>query len=152
MPDPQPIFHPLTTLSKNQPSMSTHAWERHNELIYCCGVSARWLKTKIEEAKARLTIEDEADHNGVNHAAILKKWKTLQAWQHMVQRTESLCDWERTVHMDDRTDSSFDAVPASRSRYVWALNIRGESPVSPMRAVFQLEKSLTRALQLMMNF
>jgi hypothetical protein len=132
--------------------MSKYAWEQHDELIYGCGVSARWLKTKIEEAKAHLTHQDKVEGTSEHHDTIMRKWRTLQTWLRIVQRTESLCEWERAVYTDIRTNSPFDTAPASRSRYAWALNIRGEIPVSPMRAVSQLERILTRALQLIIDF
>jgi hypothetical protein len=43
-------------------------------------------------------------------------------------------------------------MPASWTRYAWALNIRGKTPVSPMRAVFHSEKLLERALQAIIKF
>jgi hypothetical protein len=131
---------------------SEYVWQRHDQCIYGCGLQARWLKDKILDAQARLKLQDKADKNGARQDEILKKWETLKDWQQMAQRTESLCEWEQAVHMDVRTDSPFDTVPASRSRYAWALNIRSGTPVSPMRAVFHLEKKLERAMQLILDF
>jgi hypothetical protein len=131
---------------------SEYVWQRHDQCIYGCGLQARWLKDKTVDAQARLERQDKADKNGAHHTDIVKKWETLKVWQQMTQRTESLCEWEQAVHMDIRMDSPFDTLPASRSRYAWALNIRGDTPVSPMRAVLHLEKKLERAMQLIMEF
>jgi hypothetical protein len=131
---------------------SEYVWQRHDQCIYGCGLQARWLKDKILDAQARLKLQDKADKTGAHHDEIVKKWETLKAWQQMVQRTESLCEWEQAVHMNVRTHSPFDTVPASRSRYAWALNIRGDTPVSPMRAVFHLDKKLERVMQLITEF
>jgi hypothetical protein len=131
---------------------SRYVWERHDQCIYGCDLQARWLKDKITAAQERLKRQDEADKTSEHHDEIVRKWKTLQTWQQMVQRTLSLCEWEEAVRMDVRTDSPFDTMPASRSRYAWALNITGDTPVSPIRVVFRLEKLLERALQAIIKF
>jgi hypothetical protein len=132
---------------------SGYAWERHDQCMFGCGFQGRLLKDKIAATQARLKRQDKADKTGAHHEEIARKWKTLQTWQQIVQRTLSLCEWEEAVRrMNVRTNSPFDTVPASQSRYAWALNIRGDTPVSPMRAAFRLEKLLERALIAIISF
>ncbi|KAF1912926.1 hypothetical protein BDU57DRAFT_457103 [Ampelomyces quisqualis] len=75
------------------------------------------------------------------------KWTLLQTWRHTAQRASYLCDWERLGCTTIRTHSPYDTRPAVRSRYAWALDIRGQTPVSPLRALLQLERRLNEALE-----
>lgn len=130
----------------NHEMIQTHAWETHDELISKCSTMAQSLRTDIDEAKDRVDDQDKCDTTGENHAEIVRKWKTLQSWERLAQRTKGLCDWERTRCTTNRTHSPYDTEPAARSRYAWALDLHGQIPVSPTRALSQLERLLSEAL------
>jgi hypothetical protein len=57
--------------------------------------------------------------------------KVLQSLGRRAQKAESLCDWQRRGRKTERMSSLFDTEPAIRSRYVWALDVSGQTPMSP---------------------
>jgi hypothetical protein len=126
--------------------MTTYSWEMHDKLINTCNTLARTLIATIDKARDRITLKDKADKTGEHHKDIVKKWEMLQTWRHRAQRAMNLCDWERLGRTGDRTHSPYDTEPAIRSRYAWALGIRGQTPVSPMRVLWQLERRLNEAV------
>jgi hypothetical protein len=95
------------------------------------------LETEIDEAQGRVEEQDDCDTTGEHHEEIVRKWKKLQTLQRLAQRTESLCKEERIRCTTQRTQSPYDTEPAIQSRYAWVFDLRGQTPVSPMRGVSQ---------------
>ena len=127
--------------------MRSYAWGNHDDLITTLASAARTLRSESTKAVFRITSEDEEDRSGEHHAELVEEWRLLQARQDLAKITINLCDWERLGRAMNRSHSPWDAEPAVRSRYAWALGMSGDTPVSPMRALFELEKRLCDALE-----
>lgn len=127
-------------------------WEIHDTLISTLSSLSAKLLTEITLAEARINLDDEVDRGGNLHSAIVKKWTLLQSWRDTAQRVSALCDWERLERKTNRTGSPWDTQPAVKSRYAWALGVKGEMPVSPLRALLVLERRLGEVMGRVVEF
>ena len=132
--------------------MRTLAWEIHDTLISTLSSLSAQLLTEITLAEARINLDDELDRGGDLHSVIVKKWTLLQSWRDTAQRVSAWCDWERLERKTKRTGSPWDTQPAVESRYSWALEIKGQVPVSPLRALLELERRLGEAMGRVVEF
>jgi hypothetical protein len=123
--------------------MPTYAWQIHDTLISECKTRASLLTTEIHHAIGRITMQDSADVTGANHDTIVSKWEYVQAAEQLQQRIFALGNRAQMRWGSNRSGSSpYDTVPAERSAYAWALDVKPRQPVSPMRALHHLRCGL----------
>ena len=122
-------------------------WRYHDRLLDTCNLEARKLTIEITHAVNRLeagprwaSLHGEA--LGVTNA---EKQATLQRAQQLIRIAYSLCSWVGTRGTCHRAPSPFDTEAAMYSPYGQALGLQGQTQVSPMRALWQLERALLQS-------
>lgn len=128
-----------------QKTPNTWSWQEHDKLIQSCDARATELQQVIIDSVVLLVPQTQADTKGEYKVIITTKYDELgelQAWLVKVQR---FCERIRRTRAFGNKGSSFDNEVAEVSAYGWIVNdgdVTGSTHVSPMRAMWQLERRM----------
>lgn len=122
-------------------------WRTHDSLLHICERKAQELLDAITAAVSRVIKQDNRALNSANHETIRKKYQMLNTCQDYAHEAQYFCARMLVSSKAYGKISPFDTQPAERSEYAWIPRKEGKTPVSPMRAVWQLERTLDNTLE-----
>ncbi|CAA9960517.1 hypothetical protein CFE70_003944 [Pyrenophora teres f. teres 0-1] len=103
---------------------------------------AQELQGHIDRLKSRFEDDQLNTMSRLKFYSIEEKIKELSSANHLIQKTWNLYYWIRDEGKAKRTESPMDTLPASESMYAFAIGVKGDLPVSPLRGLDSLNRML----------
>jgi hypothetical protein len=122
-------------------------WQAHADLLQSCDSKAEFLHSAITAAVTRIIAQADRDSSSENFATTAEAYQMLDTCQEFARRTQRFCTTMALSNKGYGSSSPFDTQPASSSTYAWIPMAVGETPVSPMRALWQLEGYLNNGIK-----
>jgi hypothetical protein len=122
-------------------------WKAHHDLLETCNLKAEELLQAVTAAVPRVITKDSRSVRGADHVHIKEMYDMLNVCQDFAHEAQRFCAKLARSNKGYGTSSPFDAEPADRSEYAWIPRAKGKTPVSPMRAVWQLQGFLQNGIR-----
>ena len=122
-------------------------WKAHYDLFETCDSKAQDLVFAVTAAVKRVIKQDNRSARGADHVRIKEMYHMLNVCQEFAHEAQAFCRKMAKSNKGYGKTSPFDTQPASNSEYAWIPQVKGEVPVSPMRAMWQLQSFLEKGMR-----